>query len=30
LAHLLIGALTEAAIFIAHADDQPAGRREVA
>src|SRR5271168_5178531 len=29
LAHLLIGALTEAAIFIAHADDQPAARREV-
>ena len=24
LAHLLIGALTEAAIFIAHADDKPA------
>lgn len=29
LAHLLIGALTEAAIFIAHADDQPAARREI-
>jgi AcrR family transcriptional regulator len=29
LAHLLIGALTEAAIFIAHADDKPAARREV-
>ena len=29
LAHLLIGAMTEAAIFIAHADDQPAARREV-
>jgi AcrR family transcriptional regulator len=29
LAHLLIGALTEAAIYIAHADDQPAARREV-
>jgi len=28
LTHLLIGALTEAAIFIAHADDQPAARRE--
>ncbi len=29
LAHLLIGALTEAAIFIAHADHQAAARREV-
>src|SRR5271166_2938229 len=29
LAHLLIGALTEAAIFIAHADEKPAARREV-
>jgi AcrR family transcriptional regulator len=29
LAHLLIGALTEAAIFIAHADDKPAARRAV-
>src|SRR5271154_7096008 len=29
LAHLLIGAVTEAAIFIAHADDKPAARREV-
>jgi AcrR family transcriptional regulator len=29
LAHLLIGALTEGAIFIAHADDKPAARREV-
>jgi AcrR family transcriptional regulator len=29
LAHLLIGAITEAAIFIAHADDQPAARRQV-
>ncbi len=29
LAHLLIGAITEGAIYIAHADDQPAARREV-
>jgi AcrR family transcriptional regulator len=29
LAHLLMGALTEAAIFIAHAGDQHAARREV-
>jgi AcrR family transcriptional regulator len=29
LAHLLMGAITEAAIFIAHADDKPAARREV-
>ena len=29
LAHLLIGAVTEGAIFIAHADDKPAARREV-
>ena len=29
LAHLLIGAVTEAAIFIAHADDKPTARREV-
>src|SRR5277367_6672838 len=29
LAHLLIGAVTEAAIFIAHAEDKPAARREV-
>lgn len=29
LAHLLIGALTEAAIFIAHADDKAAARRQV-
>ncbi|MGH7923499.1 MAG: TetR/AcrR family transcriptional regulator [Candidatus Binatus sp.] len=29
LAHLVMGALTEAAIFIAHADDKPAARREV-
>jgi AcrR family transcriptional regulator len=29
LAHLLIGALTEAAIFIAHADDKLTARREV-
>jgi AcrR family transcriptional regulator len=29
LAHLLIGALTEAAIFIAHADDKAAARRAV-
>ena len=29
LAHLLIGAITEAAIFIAHADDQASARREV-
>ena len=29
LAHLLMGAVTEAAIFIAHADDKPAARREV-
>ena len=29
LAYLLMGAVTEAAIFIAHADDKPAARREV-
>jgi AcrR family transcriptional regulator len=29
LAHMLIGAITEAAIFIAHADDKPAARRAV-
>src|SRR6266481_2786658 len=29
LAHLLIGAITEAAIFIAHADDKAGARREV-
>ena len=29
LAYLMMGALTEAAIFIAHADDKPAARREV-
>ena len=29
LAHLLMGAITEAAIFIAHAEDKPAARREV-
>jgi AcrR family transcriptional regulator len=29
LAHLLMGAVTEGAIFIAHADDKPAARREV-
>ncbi len=29
LAHLLIGATTEGAIFIAHADDKSAARREV-
>jgi AcrR family transcriptional regulator len=29
LAHLLMGAITEAAIFIAHADDKLAARREV-
>lgn len=29
LAHLLMGAITEAAIFIAHADDKPVARREV-
>lgn len=29
LAHLLMGAITEGAIYIAHADDQPAARREV-
>jgi hypothetical protein len=29
LAHLLMGAITEAAIFIAHAGDKPAARRQV-
>jgi AcrR family transcriptional regulator len=29
LAHLLMGAITEAAIFIAHAADKPVARREV-
>jgi hypothetical protein len=29
LAHLLMGAITEAAIFIAHAADKPAARRQV-
>ena len=29
LAHMLIGAITEAAMFIAHADDKPAARRAV-
>jgi AcrR family transcriptional regulator len=29
LAHLLMGAITEGAIYIAHADDKPAARREV-
>ncbi|MGD0119827.1 MAG: TetR/AcrR family transcriptional regulator [Candidatus Binatus sp.] len=29
LAHMLMGAITEAAIFIAHADDKPAARRAV-
>ncbi len=29
LAYLLMGAVTEAAIFIAHAEDKPAARREV-
>jgi hypothetical protein len=29
LAYLLMGAITEGAIFIAHADDKPAARREV-
>ena len=29
LAYLLMGAITEGAIFIAHAADKPAARREV-